>query len=91
MNEELKSTELEIERVIFIGRTYEEYLSMFDLNLADLEDRKILDCPAGACSFTAIGRKKGLNISSCDIAYAFSVAELYNKGKDDLKHAIEKM
>ncbi|PCT85481.1 SAM-dependent methyltransferase, partial [Listeria monocytogenes] len=37
MNEELKSTELEIERVIFIGRTYEEYLSMFDLNLADLE------------------------------------------------------
>lgn len=91
MNEELKSTELEIERVIFIGRTYEEYLSMFDLNLADLEGRKILDCPAGACSFTAIGRKKGLNISSCDIAYAFSVAELYNKGKDDLKHAIEKM
>ncbi|SCU21539.1 Uncharacterised protein [Staphylococcus xylosus] len=58
MNEELKSTELEIERVIFIGRTYEEYLRMIDLNLADLEGIEILDCPAGACSFTAIGRKK---------------------------------
>lgn len=91
MNGELKSRKLEIERVIFIGRTYEEYLSMFDLNLDELEGRKILDCPAGACSFTAIGRNKGLNIEACDIAYTFNATELYNKGKDDLKHAIEKM
>ncbi|MEB6332040.1 SAM-dependent methyltransferase [Staphylococcus pseudoxylosus] len=91
MSEELKNSKLEIKRVIFIGRTYEEYFSMFNLNLAELKGEKVLDCPAGACSFTAIGRKKGLNIEPCDIAYTFNATELYNKGKDDLKHAMEKM
>lgn len=91
MSEEGESTKLEIDRIIFIGRTYEEYLHMFRLHLADLEGKKILDCPAGACSFTAIGRNKGLNIEACDIAYTFNATELYNKGKDDLNHAMGKM
>ena len=45
---------LELERIVFIGRTFEEYLQMFKLKEADLVGRRILDCPAGACSFTAI-------------------------------------
>ncbi|RIN31097.1 SAM-dependent methyltransferase, partial [Staphylococcus succinus] len=72
MTNKLRSEKLEIERIIFIGRTYKEYLNMFDLSLPELERKKILDCPAGACSFSAIGRQKGLNIEACDIAYYFN-------------------
>lgn len=48
-----KSTKLELDRIVFIGRTFEEYLNMFSLSLDELRGKRILDCPAGACSFTA--------------------------------------
>ncbi|RIN26345.1 SAM-dependent methyltransferase [Staphylococcus succinus] len=91
MTNKLRSEKLEIERIIFIGRTYKEYLKMFDLSLPELERKNILDCPAGACSFSAIGRQKGLNIEACDIAYYFNRVDLYAKGKEDIQHTIEKM
>lgn len=37
---------LNLDRVIFIGRTYEEYMRMFDLRIEDLTGKRILDCPA---------------------------------------------
>ncbi len=48
------STKLDLERIIFIGRTYEEYMDMFSLSEEELKGKKILDCPAGTCSFTAL-------------------------------------
>lgn len=50
-----QSTKLDLERIVFIGRTFEEYLDMFSLSEEELQGKKILDCPAGACSFTSIG------------------------------------
>ncbi len=58
----------ELERIIFVGRTYEEYIQMFDLEQHELEGRRILDCPGGACSFTAVGNMQGLDITACDMA-----------------------
>ena len=52
-----QSTKLDLERIIFIGRTFEEYLDMFSLSVEELKGKRILDCPAGACSFTAVGNK----------------------------------
>lgn len=86
-----KSTKLDLERIIFIGRTFEEYLNMFSLSVNELKGRKILDCPAGACSFTAIGNKAGLDVTACDIAYNHSVDDLENKGLQDIDHAMEQM
>lgn len=81
----------ELERIIFIGRTYEEYMQMFDLELQELAGKSILDCPAGACSFTAIGSAKGLHITACDIAYDHSADDLEYKGRLDTEHAMETM
>lgn len=81
----------ELERIIFIGRTYEEYMQMFDLELQELAGKSILDCPAGACSFTAIGSAKGLHITACDIAYDHSTDGLEYKGRLDTEHAMETM
>ncbi|MCM3109605.1 methyltransferase domain-containing protein [Lederbergia lenta] len=83
------SKKLDLERIIFIGRTFEEYLDMFSLSVEKLEGKKILDCPAGACSFTASGNKIGLDITACDIAYYHSVEDLEMKGLQDIEHAME--
>lgn len=86
-----QSTKLELERIVFIGRTFEEYLDMFSLSKEDLEGKKILDCPAGACSFTAIGNQSGLDVTACDIAYYHQGEDLKNKGLQDVEHAMEHM
>lgn len=84
-------TKLDLERIIFIGRTFEEYLDMFSLSEEELQGKKILDCPAGACSFTAVGNKSGLDVTACDIAYFHSDEDLKNKGLQDIENAMEHM
>lgn len=86
-----QSTKLDLERIVFIGRTFEEYFDMFSLSKEELEGKKILDCPAGACSFTAVGNKSGLDVKACDIAYYHSGKDLKNKGLQDIEHAMEHM
>lgn len=91
MSERLSNTKLSIDRIIFIGRTFDEYLSMFDLSVENIRNKKILDCPAGACSFAATGREIGLDVDACDIAYYFNLDDLYKKGHDDITHMVQKM
>lgn len=86
-----QSTKLDLERIVFIGRTFEEYLNIFSLSVEELQGKKILDCPAGACSFTAVGNKSGLDVTACDIAYYHSGEDLKNKGLQDIEHAMEHM
>ncbi|MFD2706751.1 SAM-dependent methyltransferase [Salibacterium lacus] len=86
-----QSTKLDLEKIVFIGRTYEEYLDMFSLSVEELRGKRILDCPAGACSFTAMGQKNGLDVTACDIAYDHAGEELENKGLQDIEHAMEHM
>ncbi len=86
-----QSIKLDLERIVFIGRTFEEYLDMFTLSEEELKGKRILDCPAGACSFTAIGNQLGLDVTACDIAYYYSGEELENKGLQDIEHAMEHM
>ena len=86
-----QSTKLDLERIVFIGRTFEEYLDMFSFSKKELEGKKILDCPAGACSFTAIGNNSGLDVTACDIAYDHSGEDLKNKGLQDIEHTMEHM
>ncbi|MFA9556683.1 SAM-dependent methyltransferase [Evansella sp. AB-rgal1] len=86
-----KRKKLDLERIVFIGRTYKEYIDMFSLSEDELQGKKILDCPAGACSFTAVANKLGLDVTACDIAYYHSGEDLKNKGLQDIEHAMEHM
>ncbi|MGF7047475.1 hypothetical protein J2T13_001980 [Paenibacillus sp. DS2015] len=81
--------EVNLSRVVFIGRTFDEYLKIFNLTREELAGRKILDCPAGACSFTAIANQNGIDVTATDIAYYHPVNELEKKGLEDIEHAIE--
>lgn len=86
-----QSIKLDLERIVFIGRTFEEYLDMFSLSAESLKGKKILDCPAGACSFTAVGNYQDLDVKAADIAYFHSKEDLYNKGLQDIEHTMEFM
>ena len=74
---------------IFIGRTWKEYLKMFNLNLDDMVDGKFLDCAAGASSFTAEMSKKGYNIRAFDILYNEEPNVLCDKCKEHLEILVE--
>jgi hypothetical protein len=84
--EESKSSDLE--RIVFIGRTFEEYMEIFSLSKEELKGKKILDCPSGACSFTSVGNKMGLDVTACDIAYYHDANDLKQKGFQDIEHAM---
>lgn len=81
---------LNIDRIAFFGRTYAEYMDMFDLDESLLRQGQILDCPAGASSFAAEAHKLGINVTACDILYDLTSDELMEKGKKDLQHVFEK-
>ncbi len=85
-----KGDSLDIDRIAFFGRTYAEYLSMFGLNEQLLRQGAILDCPAGASSFTAEAHQLGLDATACDIMYNHNADELIEKCKMDIQHVFEK-
>ncbi|MCY9584538.1 hypothetical protein [Paenibacillus alvei] len=53
--------------------------------------KRLLDCPAGACSFTAEANRYGLDVVACDIAYDYTADDLERKGLQEVAHAIEQM
>lgn len=75
---------LSLDDFIFIGRTYDEYMRMFALTSEDLNGKRILDCPGGACSFTFHASTQGVDVTSADILYQFNRDQLESKGKSDL-------
>ncbi|WP_236328789.1 SAM-dependent methyltransferase [Paenibacillus auburnensis] len=84
----MSGAKLDLERIVFIGRTFDEYMRMFDLQPGELRGRSILDCPAGACSFTAEANRHGAMAVAADIAYSYSAEALQVKGLSDIEHTL---
>jgi hypothetical protein len=82
---------LELNRFVFIGRTWEEYLLIFNLKEEQLIGKHVLDCPGGACSFTAAANQKGIISAAVDAAYYYSIEALEKKGLDDIEYTISKI
>lgn len=64
------------EGTAFYGRTFEEYCRLFDLDSVDLRDRRILDCPGGPGSFTAVAATLATEAVAVDPVYGPPVQEL---------------
>ncbi|TDQ42649.1 methyltransferase domain-containing protein [Aureibacillus halotolerans] len=75
---------MKLEDVVCIGRTHGEYLALFDLASERLKGLRVLDCPAGVCSFTADACQHGVDAVASDRAYAFDASALYEKGTQDI-------
>lgn len=75
---------MKIKGPIFIGRSWHEYLMMFNLTPTLLKKGKILDCAAGASSFTAKMNEKGYDITALDLLYDEKPRDLEIKCKKHL-------
>lgn len=82
---------LELSQIVFIGRTFDEYMSMFDLTREELAGQNILDCPGGACSFSSQARKLGAHAVAADIVYQYGRNELETKGLQDIEHTMKQI
>jgi hypothetical protein len=81
----MKQERLDIDRVAFIGRTYDEYVRIFGLDESRLRRGPILDCPAGAASFAAEAGRSGFDVVACDMLYDLPPSELLEKGERDIR------
>lgn len=64
------------EGTAFYGRTFEEYCRLFDIGATDLLGRRVLDCPGGPGSFTAVTSQIADDAVAVDPVYGPPVAEL---------------
>ena len=64
---------------LFIGRTFEEYLKMFGLEMANCIGSRILDCPGGPGSFTAVASALGADVTAVDPEYGPPPATLESR------------
>lgn len=82
---------LDIDRIAFIGRTYFEYMRMFDLDETVFQEGPVLDCAAGPSSFAAEACSAGFRVTACDSLYELPVEHLLAKGKKDIEHVFDKL
>lgn len=77
-----------IEGFAFVGRTFGEYARMFDLDVGRWQGRRLLDCPAGPCSFVPEARDRGVEAWAADLAYGPPPSALRERCRTDVDRAM---
>jgi hypothetical protein len=72
-------------------RSFTEYEKMFVLDKEILEQAVILDIAAGASSFTAAVKSKGIAAFAVDPLYRKSIAEMAEHGRNEITLSTEKL
>jgi hypothetical protein len=76
---------------LFVGRTFEEYRRMFGLDPAALAGQRLLDCPGGPSSFTAVARSLGAETVAVDTAYGPPVDALAGRCRDAVDRTVTQL
>jgi hypothetical protein len=82
--------QLNLKNIALIGRTFDEYYKMFDLN-SSLKNELILDVASGVSSFCAEASAKGCNVIASDRIYTSSPLEIEQKCRQDLDAVIKQL
>jgi hypothetical protein len=67
-----------LDKIVPWGRSYEEYVAMFDLSAADLQ-RRILGCGDGPAAFNAELIRRGGTVVSLDPIYAVDTGQIQRR------------
>lgn len=81
----------EVEDFAVIGRTFEEYRRMFDLDAARIEGETVLDCPSGAGSFVATAHERGASVTGADVVYELPPAALARRCREDVEAVADQL
>jgi hypothetical protein len=76
---------LQLDRVVLLGRTFEEYRRYFMLEPDALVGKKVLDVAGGVSSFCAEANDFGINVTSFDPIYALGAEKIAERSKPDLQ------
>jgi hypothetical protein len=76
---------LQLDRVVLLGRTFEEYRHYFLLEPTELVGKRVLDVAGGVSSFCAEANKLGINVTSFDPIYSLSPEKILERSEPDLE------
>jgi ubiquinone/menaquinone biosynthesis C-methylase UbiE len=85
----MKKQGLQLDRVVLLGRTCDEYTRYFALNMEQWRGKKILDVASGVGSFRAEAGAMGYDVTAADRIYDISADELAPRCKTDLDHIVD--
>jgi hypothetical protein len=77
------------DKIWFLGRSFQEYMSMFKLDPEFLEEKTILDCAAGTSSFTPVMGNQGYNVTALDPIYGLGYGLVEERSIDDFHTLIK--
>lgn len=75
---------LELNKVVLLGRTLDEYVRYFGLDLRALSGKRILDVASGVSSFCAEANELGIDVTAFDQIYCFSTEQIQQQCERDL-------
>jgi hypothetical protein len=76
---------LQLDRIVLLGRTFEEYRRYFLLKPDDLVRKRVLDVAGGVSSFCAEANKLGINVTSFDPIYSLPPEKIMERSEPDLE------
>lgn len=75
---------LQLDRVVLLGRTFEEYRQYFLLEPDELIGKQVLDVAGGVSSFCAEANARGINVTSFDPIYSLTSEKIAERSEPDL-------
>ncbi len=82
---------MDLPRVVFFGRSGADALAFFNLDLASWRGCRVLDCPGGPGSFTALAREAGVESLAADPLYTLPLPELERRCREDVAFTMERL
>ena len=76
---------LRLDRVVLLGRTFEEYRRYFLLKPQKLIGKDVLDVAGGVSSFCAEANARGIKVTSFDPIYSLSLKKIADRSGLDLE------
>lgn len=76
---------LVFEKVVLLGRTFEEYARYFGLDASALQNQRVLDVAAGVSSFCAEANACGIRTTAFDQIYQLSAETIQARCEPDLE------
>ena len=76
---------LQLDRVVLLGRTFEEYRRYFLLEPEELIGKTVLDVAGGVSSFCAEANNHGIKVTAFDPIYSLSREKIRERSDPDLE------
>jgi SAM-dependent methyltransferase len=76
---------LQLDRVVLLGRTFEEYRRYLLLEPHELIGKRVLDVAGGISSFCAEANNLGIKVTACDPIYSLSREKIRDQSDPDLE------